>query len=42
LTSASADTYTEININLVEGAKVNDVIDEVQATLGASFEVIEK
>jgi lipoprotein-releasing system permease protein len=42
LTSASADSYTEININLVEGAKVNDVIDEVQATLGASFEVIEK
>lgn len=42
LTNASADTYTEININLVEGAKVNDVIDGVQATLGASFEVIEK
>ncbi len=42
LTNASADTYTEININLVEGAKVNDVIDGIQATLGASFEVIEK
>jgi lipoprotein-releasing system permease protein len=42
LTNASADAYTEININLVEGAKVNDVIDGVQATLGASFEVIEK
>lgn len=42
LTNASADTYTEININLVEGVKVNDVIDGVRATLGASFEVIEK
>ena len=42
LIGVSADTYTEININLVEGAKVNDVIDEVQATLGASFKVIEK
>ena len=42
LTSASADAYTEININLVKGAKVNDAVERVQATLGASFEVIEK
>ena len=42
LTNASADTYTEININLVKGAKVNDAVERVQTTLGASFEVIEK
>ena len=42
LANASPDTYTEINVNLVKGAKVNDVIERVQATLGASFEVIEK
>ena len=42
LTTASADAYTEININLVKGGKVNDVIEGVQARLGASFEVIEK
>ena len=42
LTNASADAYTEININLVKGGKVNDVIEGVQARLGASFEVIEK
>ena len=42
LTNASADAYTEININLVKGAKINDTVEEVQATLGASFEVIEK
>ena len=42
LTNASVDAYTEININLIKGEKVNDVIDGVQATLGASFEVIEK
>ena len=42
LTNASADAYTEININLVKGAKVNDAVERVQTTLGASFEVIEK
>ena len=42
LTNASVDAYTEININLIKGAKVNDVVERVQATLGASFEVIEK
>jgi len=42
LTNASADAYTEININLVKAAKVNDVIKGVLATLGSSFEVIEK
>jgi lipoprotein-releasing system permease protein len=42
LTAASDDAYTEINIRLVEGAKVNGVTERVQAMLGASFEVIEK
>ena len=42
LTNASADAYTEINISLAKGEKVNDVIEGIQATLGASFEVIEK
>ena len=42
LTNASADTYTEININLAKGGKVYDVVERVQAALGASFEVIEK
>ena len=42
LTNASADAYTEININLVKGGKANDVIKEIKATLGVSFEVIKK
>ena len=42
LTNAPFDAYTEININLIAGADVNDVIERVQTTLGASFEVIEK
>ena len=42
LTNASANAYTEININLVKGAKVDDAVERVQTTLGASFEVIEK
>ena len=42
LRNVSADTYTEININLVKGAKENDVIDEIKTALGPGFEVIEK
>ena len=42
LTNASADAYTEININLSKGEKVNDVVERLQSSLGASFEVIEK
>ena len=42
ITNSSADAYTEININLIKGAKVNDVIEGVQAALGTSFEVIKK
>lgn len=42
LTNAPFDAYTEININLIAGADVNDVIERVRTTLGASFEVIEK
>jgi lipoprotein-releasing system permease protein len=42
LTNAPFDAYTEININLIKEADVNDVIEKVQTTLGASFEVIEK
>jgi lipoprotein-releasing system permease protein len=42
ITNSSADAYTEININLIKGAKVNDVIKGIQAALGTSFEVIKK
>ena len=42
ITNSSANAYTEININLIKGAKVNDVIEGVQAALGTSFEVIKK
>lgn len=42
LTDVSADTYTEININLAKEEKVNGVIEGIQAKLGPSFEVIEK
>ena len=42
LRNVSADTYTEININLVKGAKEDDVIEEIKTALGSSFEVIEK
>ena len=42
LTGASADAYTEININLAKEIKVNSVIVGIQAKLGSSFEVIEK
>ena len=42
LTGASADVYTEININLAKDEKVNGVIEGIQAKLGPSFEVIEK
>ena len=42
LTGVSADTYTEININLAKEEKVNGVIEGIQAKLGPSFEVIEK
>ena len=42
LTNASADAYTEININLSKGEKVNDVVERLQSSLGSSFEVIEK
>ena len=42
LTGASADVYTEININLAKDEKVNGVIEGIQAKLGPSFEVVEK
>ena len=42
LTGASADAYTEININLDKDINVNSVIVGIQAKLGSSFEVIEK
>ncbi|MBF13294.1 MAG: hypothetical protein CMF46_02890 [Legionellales bacterium] len=42
LTNAAADAYTEINVNLVKGAKVNDAVERIQDILGGSFEVIEK
>ena len=41
-TNASDESYTEININLAKGEKVNGVVERVQATIGAFFEVIEK
>ena len=42
LTSASDGSYTEININLVKGTKIKDVVEEIKVSLGDSFQVIEK
>ena len=42
LTNASDGSYTEININLVKGTKIKDVVEEIKVSLGDSFQVIEK
>ena len=42
LTNAAADAYTEINVNLIMEAKINNVVERIQTILGSSFEVIEK
>ena len=42
LTNASDGSYTEININLVKGTKIKDVVEEIKVSLGNSFQVIEK
>lgn len=42
LTSTAANTYTEIDIKLAEGAKKGEVIQEIKNTLGGGFEILEK